>query len=137
MTVDGKRLVMDYLRTHPAVSAITQSVRSTMPDETEDPWILGKQINRANGAEPMRHLYIHTLQFDCYAGKDPDNKPGWPEANALGQAVADALEALRGDQDGGVVSAAYVRGPQEIADPGFKPTARARTIVEADVYLHP
>jgi hypothetical protein len=137
MTVDGKRLVMDYLRAHPAVSAITQSVRSTMPDETEEPWILGTQIHRANEAEPARHLYSHALQFDCYAGKDPDNKPGWPEANKLGYAVADALEALEGTQDGAVVSVAYVRGPWESADPDFKPTARARTIVEADVYLHP
>lgn len=134
MSVDGKKLLMDYLRSHPLVTAHTSSVRTTMPDETVNPWILVKQIDVTCRSEPVDHLNEYALQFDCYAGEDEDGKPGWPEANDLGYAVRDALKPLHGNQGGAVVTCVYVRGPREMIDPDLR---RARTIVEADAYIHP
>jgi hypothetical protein len=132
---DGKRLVMDYLRAHPVITPVTTRVRSTMPDDTRHPWIKGTLIDISDAAEPMEHLILYELQFDCYAGEDPDGKPGWPEANDLGLRVRAALKELKGSQGGAVASAVYLRGPKEIVDDDFTPD-RARTIVEADVLIH-
>jgi hypothetical protein len=129
---DGKRIVADYLREDARVASFTSSVRTTSPSDTSHAWVKITQISALQAPEdPTDHLIEFVLQFDCYAGK----MGGPPEAADLSYAVRDALVALRGSQNGAVVTAARILEHSDLPDETFEPE-RERMIVTSSVFMH-
>lgn len=138
MIVDGEKLVGDYLREEPALSAlIGRRVVGKPPASTDEPWV--KQVllsaPQAPGSQ-ADHLIEHYFQFDCYAGNDG----GQPEALLVGRTLREALQEGPGAHDLGVWTATRIEGFGRIPDPVLKDRsgdARERVIVTASVWMHP
>jgi hypothetical protein len=135
--VDAKKIVSDYLREHADLVSFPSRVLGNPPSKTDTPWVRVTQMDATDqGSVQIDRLMMFWLQCDCYASKPPGQEGGgMPEARRLGNTVRATLKSMeRQTLDGAVISFVGVRGPKEIPDTSFE-EARARTIVEADVYL--
>lgn len=130
--IDGKKVILDYLRAHPGVQV---RVLTQTPNDTREPWVQGHLIDMTDHSPPAYFYRCWHMQLDVYAEEDLKH-PNWPQAGALGIAVREALQAMRGlIVNGFVVTGCELRGPRDLGDPDFDPP-RPRTIIEADVYAH-
>jgi hypothetical protein len=135
---DAERVVSDYLRTHPLITAFGARVRGSMPDTTELPWVRVLQIDARQGVNDTTfHLVDYYLQFDCYAGRTG----GHPEASQLARTVSSVLARIgESSHSGAVVTGSRISGGFRSPDPTLTDedgNDRERVIVSGVFWLHP
>lgn len=128
MIPDAERLVGEYLRAHPDVTA--RVVGRTPGKNASDPaWIRLTQLDAADDpTSGQEHLIGYLLQLDIYAG-------GQPEVWTLARAVRAALHAMPGTHGDIVITAVRFTGMARIPDQDFEP-ARERVVLTTTVYAH-
>lgn len=128
-----QRIVSDYLRSHPTVSAVTNRIVSEVPDKTETPWVMVRQLDALNASQiSVEHLINFLFQFDCYVGEEE----GTPQAFSLGHKVRDALKEMQGTTQGGaVITGVEITGDRPLPDTDLKP-ARWRKVIDVTIWAH-
>lgn len=130
--VDMEKIASDYLRTRPAVEALSARVVGKTPSSTVDPWVRVTRLEATNDpSSKVEHLIAYLLQLDCYAGEEG----GQPEANSLGRSVRAALVEMPGIVGGAVVTSARIAGDIRLPDGDFEP-ARERVVLTARIHAH-
>lgn len=130
--VDIQAIVADYLRPITGTRVV-----AFPPAETETSWVLVTLISAPQDADsPVDHLVAFSMQFDCYAGAQPETKPGMPEASDLGRVVREALTEMdQADHDDAEVTACRISNDFTLLDTDLKP-ARARRVITATIWAH-
>lgn len=132
MIADAEELIGRYLREHADVVALEARVSVKPPKTFSRPWVIVAQIAAGDRSRAPDHLMAHLMQMTCYASPTG----GSVEAMLLGRVVRQALRDLT-TLDEWVPSVIDLGGPRNFGpDEDFEP-ARDRTIVTADILLHP
>jgi hypothetical protein len=134
---DIEKIVSDYLRADPAVSAITTHILAKTPPKTDEPWVKVTMYGAPQlPGSRLDRLVPFALQVDCYAGYTG----GKPLANDLARAARAAVKQMEGGIYGGaVISAVSIRDMPHSPDPNLKDdqgNERERYILDATVYAH-
>lgn len=126
--INGVRLISDYLR---EADGIPRVVVRTPNDSDTEGWVRITQLNAPSETEPIDHLFRFMVQLDCYASKSG----GYPEAHAIAAAARDALKAMPGTYERGVVTGVQCVGHAYIPDTDFEPD-RERFVLTFYVWIH-
>lgn len=135
MIADAKALIGDYLRNHSGLVGLQAWVSVKRPSRLDSAWVKLSELASGDRSADTDHLVSHLLQFDCYSAK---GEGGAVEANLVGRTVRAALREITPDDvPGWTPSVIMVNGPRDLGpDTNFEP-ARDRTMVEAEILLHP
>ena len=135
LTPNAEKVIADYLREHPDVSAITDRIVSKTPKSMDDPWVRYSQIAKRTPHRSDHFLEVF-VQLDCYAGRDDVSAhDGQPGASLLARTVRAAMMALpEADLDGVVVTGVDPRGDSR--QPDTQIDNRERFILQFVVWLH-
>lgn len=130
MSVDGEKLLSNFLRTHASIVAEDTRIVGRTPGQTDDSWVMVTQLGGGQ-TDMADHLIDCYFQIDCYAGK----AGGQPEANSLAAAVRTALRDVAGTHSGGVASPAWINDQSRVPDEDLEPI-RERVILTVSVPIH-
>lgn len=130
---DAEKIISGYLRTAPAMTALSARVVGKTPATTTDPWVRVTQLDdRAVGGHRSDHFHEFYLQFDCYAGHDG----GQPEASTLARTVRALLVDAPAASLDAVVNGVDIRSQARIPDSDVDEPARERFVITALVWMH-
>ena len=134
MTVFIEKVVGDYLRAHPDITALGARVATKLPATLTNPWVRITLLDAPSDVQDSSdHLVSHLLQLDCYAGSTRDGSQ--QEAHGLYAAVRDALSEMAGVHGGAVLASARFTNVVFLPDAAMEP-ARDRYIITADIPAH-
>lgn len=136
MHADLEQLVVDYLSSVTAVTALTDRIGTKTPPTIDDPWIRVQTLDDAQRAgSTALHVIDGLVQIDCYAGSTRAGAKA--EASTLALTVREAIAAMPAATGLlGVVTSARVPSLRPLPDPDFDP-ARDRYILTAEFVAHP